>query len=250
MKAAYDVLIDTEQREIYNKLGAGAVKSQAVFNEMDQFFVIGIYYLINASLTYLVTIGRRNEKARTWTFCGLIFMFAAELALTLGGVDSGLPDLPSWVLPTLPHYDIVQIMHSIYPAFLNGCRLVSSAIFVDIEVQIRAMLVQLLKGHSMLILQLRTIEMEIGKLRNNGTHVERRSGGVKIDDVSSSSTPNFDSVTSKLLEIEREDFFKKSDVNKLIGDISTSDKSRFSIPFSNFWVFLALYAAYFYFTDK
>ncbi len=249
MKAAYDVLIDTEKRKIYNKLGAGAVKSQAVFDEMNQFFVIGIYYLINASLTYLVTIGRRNEKARTWTFCGLIFMFAAELALTLGGVD-GLPDLPSWVLPTLPHYGIVQIMHSIYPAFLNGCRLVSSAIFVDIEAQIRVVLVQLLNGHSMLTLQLRTIEMEIGKLRNNGTHVERRSGGVKINDVSSSSTPNFDSVTSKLLEIETEETFKKSNANKLIGDISTSDKSRFSIPFSKFWVFLALYAAYYYFTDK
>ncbi len=249
MKAAYDVLMDMENREIYNKLGEGAIKHDTGFNEMDQTFAMGIYYVVNAALTYLTTIGKKYENARTWTCCALILMFAIEVALVLGGLN-GLPDLPSWFLPQWTQYEIVQTMHSLYPAFMNGCRLVSSSIFVDIEAQTRSMLVQLLQGHNMLLTQLRNVEVGIGKLRNNGVHKERNSGVIMEDTSPSSSILHFENVTTKLMEMEKQKIFNKSGIDKLIGEISDSNKSRYSIPFPIFWVLLAIYAAFFYFTDN
>ncbi len=244
--------MDKEHREIYNKLGEGAIKSNRVFNEMEQTFEMGLYYAVNAALTYLMTIGRKNENARTWTCCALILMFVIEALLTLGGLNDGLSDLPSWFLPQWTQYEIVQVMHSLYPAFMNGCRLVSSAIFVDIEAQTRSMLVQLLLGHNMLLAQLRIIEVGIGKLRNNGLHEGRKSGVIMEDNssYSSSSTPNFENVTTKLMKMEKQRNLNISGIDKLIGEISDSNKSRYSIPFPAFWAILAVYAAFFYFTDK
>ena len=39
--------------------------------------------------------------------------------------------LPAWFLPYYTAHDIVSTMHRLFPAFMNGCRCVTTAFHVD-----------------------------------------------------------------------------------------------------------------------
>lgn len=39
--------------------------------------------------------------------------------------------LPSWFLPDITPNDIIVVLHRLYPAFMNGCRCITGAFYVD-----------------------------------------------------------------------------------------------------------------------
>ena len=39
--------------------------------------------------------------------------------------------LPTWFLPYHTSYDVVTTLHRLYPAFMNGCRCITGAFYVD-----------------------------------------------------------------------------------------------------------------------
>ncbi len=246
VKSAYDILIDMEKRETYNKLGAAAfssIRSSRKLDSNDHFLEIGIYYFVNGVLTYLLTLGKQHASARTYSFCALVVMLLLEIMLIGLSKHSGGLDLPSWLMPQMTEYEIVQMFHRVFPVFMNGCRLVSKAIFVDIEKQTRAILVQLLGAQQMMCIQLKSIETEIVKLRCNNSSV----GGGE----SSSSTSGYHTVTNKLLEIGiQKARMQDGIINKATREISSSEKRRFSIPFPTFWLLITAYSVYYYFTQK
>jgi hypothetical protein len=43
--------------------------------------------------------------------------------------------LPSWFLPDITPNDIITVMHRLYPAFMNGCRCITGAFYVDRKAQ-------------------------------------------------------------------------------------------------------------------
>lgn len=72
---------------------------------------------------------------------------------------------------------IVWILHSIFPAYMNGCRSLGSHLYVDVDQQTRDMLLALRAGH------------QVGSLGGKGRWKEDRGsgwrgysqGGVAID---------------------------------------------------------------------
>lgn len=53
-------------------------------------------------------------------------MLLVEMLLVVHEVQ-----LPSWFLPDVTPNDIVTVMHRLYPAFMNGCRCITGAWYVD-----------------------------------------------------------------------------------------------------------------------
>jgi hypothetical protein len=51
--------------------------------------------------------------------------------------------LPDWFIPFVTEHEIVALMHSLFPAYLNGCRCLGGHLYVDIEEQNRQMMLQL-----------------------------------------------------------------------------------------------------------
>ncbi len=243
VKSAYDTLVDMEKREIYNKLGEAALRSKRMLGSTELFVEMGIYYIISALLTYFLTLGNKNENARIWALFVLIAMFALEITTTGVSERHGGLDLPPWVLPNMTQREIVQMFHTLYPLFMNGCRLVSSAIFVDLEKQTRAMIVQLLGTQNLICIQLKHIEHKIGELKSNNS-----SGR---GEENSFSTPRLDTIATRLVEIGAEKNITKNGVNNAAAAlemVTPAEKGHFSIPFPSFWILIFLYSVFYYFT--
>ncbi len=253
MKAAYDVLMDRRNRLIYNKLGTDGLEAKRTLDDESQLLMdMGIYYVLSGALSYLLTIGKCYDNARTWAMCGLILMLVVEvlLILTPDKTEGGF-DLLSWVLPQLTERELVLILHSLYPPFMNGCRLVSNVLFFDINKMITDTLVQLSVTNKAMWIQLKNIEIAIGKLKNNKnipTNVEGRGSGAGEN---SSSTSNHDSVASKLMQIEEMKFLELCGMGEKTQQTSSPPtKIHFSFPFSIFWIILAVYSAFYYVTQS
>ncbi|CAM9863191.1 unnamed protein product [Phaeothamnion confervicola] len=144
MKEAYDVLMDMEYRPIYDKLGPDAVKARKRLDETAILIEMLVFYVSWGVLAYLLTLGKGAATARSWIFTGLILMLIIEVAMVLNGEGSALP---AWLFPWWTEHEVVWMLHSVFPAYMNGCRSLGSFLYVDVDKQTRDLLLQLKEGH-------------------------------------------------------------------------------------------------------
>lgn len=138
VKNAYDVLIDMDKREIYNRFGPEKAESKAVIDEYRVLLEVAIFYAAWGIMTWMLTLGKHNANARQWTFTGMIAMLVVEVMLLLKELT-----LPAWFLPAMTEHEFIQLGHQLFPAFLNGCRCIGAYLFVDLDGHTRALLVAL-----------------------------------------------------------------------------------------------------------
>mmetsp|Transcript_24033 Transcript_24033/g.70481 ORF Transcript_24033/g.70481 Transcript_24033/m.70481 type:complete len:326 (-) Transcript_24033:369-1346(-) len=141
IKDAYDVLTGPD-RETYNKFGEEKVKAGKIIDEYQVLLEISIFYLTWGMLAYMLTLGKSSRHAREWVFTGQIVMLVVEVSLMLQEVK-----LPDWLFPTMTENDMVWLLHTLFPAYMNGCRVIGSFLFVDVEEQTRALLNELRDSH-------------------------------------------------------------------------------------------------------
>lgn len=55
-----------------------------------------------------------------------VVMLMVEMVLVLHNIP-----LPSWFLPSYTSHDIIAVLHRIFPAYMNACRCVTGAFYVD-----------------------------------------------------------------------------------------------------------------------
>lgn len=53
------------------------------------------------------------------------------MSIIEGGMVFGQLTLPAWLLPQVAPFEAIWVLHRIFPAFMNGCRAVCGAIYVD-----------------------------------------------------------------------------------------------------------------------
>lgn len=164
LKQSYDVLMDMELREVYDKFGAPGIKSNKRYNETQFLIEIAVYYLSYAMLAFLLTMGKKSGEARNWIFTGLLSMLVIEVAL----ITSKKNPIPDWLAPQLTEYDAVWLLHSLYPAFMNGCRSLGAYLYVDLEMQTRQFLVALSEQNKDLLLVLREIQIGVQTIQLHG----------------------------------------------------------------------------------
>jgi len=166
MKEAYDVLMNQEQRELYNKFGEDGIKTNRPVDEYQILLEISVFYLTWGMLAYVLTLSKSSVNSRNWIYTGQIVMLVAEVSLLLQEVK-----LPEWFLPRVTEHEIVWLLHSLFPAFMNGCRCLGSFLYVDMDEKTRQLLILLKTQNDDIQLQLREIQVNMRSLNRT------KSGG-------------------------------------------------------------------------
>jgi len=164
VKRAYDVLMDMELREVYNKFGQEGIDSNKRFDETQFFIELGIFYLTWGMLSFVLTLGKKSGDAFQWTATGLIVMLVVEIAL----MTSTTNPVPTSLFPTLTEYEIVWWLHSLFPAFMNGCRSLGSYLYVDLNAQTKMLLLALQEQNKDILLVLRDVQIGVQTVQVTG----------------------------------------------------------------------------------
>ncbi len=164
VKQAYDVLMDMELREVYNKFGDDGIKSNKRFDESQFFMELGVFYVTWGMLAYVLTLGKKSGDARQWIFTGLIVMLVVEITV----MTSQTNPLPSSLFPTWTEHECVWLLHTLFPAFMNGCRSLGSYLYVDLDKQARQLLLALQEQNKDILLVLRDVQICVQSIQANG----------------------------------------------------------------------------------
>jgi hypothetical protein len=135
------VLINQEQRELYNKFGADGLQKNIV-DANSILLQIGVFYVTWGALVYVLTLGKSSSSSRNWIFTGQIVMLVVEISLLLEEVK-----LPEWFFPTVTEHEIVWLMHTLFPAFMNGCRSIGAFYFIDLDELTKTTLLNMRASH-------------------------------------------------------------------------------------------------------
>ena len=102
LKAAYDVLSDSYQRDLYDKFGRPGLEHKDDTTAL--LAGLGFFYIISLMLAYMLTRRRTVGRAQTWAFTGLlalgIFEYQACI-LSFDFLQEALPQVRE-PLPSLP----------------------------------------------------------------------------------------------------------------------------------------------------
>jgi DnaJ domain len=164
VKQAYDVLMDLELREVYNKFGREGIAQNKRYSETQFLVEVAIFYVSWAVMAFLLTMGKKSGSARDWTFTGLIIMLVVEVVV----MTSQANPLPSWLFPTMTEHDLVRMMHSLFPAVMNGCRSLGSFLYVDVDAQLRQFLFALQEQNKDILLVLRDVQIGVQNIQAHG----------------------------------------------------------------------------------
>lgn len=199
IKQAHDVLMDMELREVYNKFGAPGIQDNKRFDEYHFLLEVAIFYVSYGMLAFVLTWSKKSGEAREWTLAGLMAMLVIEVAV----MTSQKSPIPVWLAPQLTEYELVWLLHSLFPAFMNGCRSLGSYLYVDLEQQTRQFLLALSEQNKDILLVLREIQIGVQTVQAHG------GGGARMAAASTSEAPVVTSVprggatpTGKLRELQ------------------------------------------------
>jgi hypothetical protein len=164
VKQAYDVLMDMELREVYNKFGSTGIKQNKRFDETQFLLEVAVFYVSYGMLAFMLTLGKKSGEARNWTFTGLLCMLVVEVAI----MTSQTNPLPTWLFPQLTEHEVIWLLHSLFPAFMNGCRSLGTYLFVDLDAQTRQLLLALQEQNKDILLVLRDVQIGVQTIQQTG----------------------------------------------------------------------------------
>jgi hypothetical protein len=240
LKQAYDVLMDMEFREVYNKFGLDGINANKRFDESQFFMELGIFYITWGMMAYILTLGKKSGDARQWTFTGLIIMLVLEISIMTAQTNP----LPSALFPTWTEYEAVWLLHTLFPAFMNGCRSLGSYLYVDLDKQARQLLLALQEQNKDILLVLRDVQICTQSIQANGASGggAARVAGVGAPVAASvvGATP-----TGKIKELQDRLQASNTQVNAAVKDIKFDGSGKSSSM--GFYVMIVGYIAMSYF---
>jgi len=148
LKAAYDVLSDIQQRDLYNKFGPQGLESANDTNAL--LATLGFFYVVWIAVAYLLTRRKSVARAQTWSFTGLLALGIFEYQACIYSIDF-LED----ALPQLAMFEKVELLHRLYPVYLLGARMVAWLTFEDVDAYNHLVLQRLHVKTDMLLLMIR-----------------------------------------------------------------------------------------------
>eukprot|EP00611_Tribonema_gayanum_P027194 TRINITY_DN6644_c0_g1_i1.p1 TRINITY_DN6644_c0_g1~~TRINITY_DN6644_c0_g1_i1.p1 ORF type:complete len:347 (+),score=139.68 TRINITY_DN6644_c0_g1_i1:210-1250(+) len=243
MKDAYEVLMDQEFRDIYNKLGPEAIRTKQRMDETELLLAIGAQYVVWGVIAYLLTMGAAGAAARAAVFTGEIAMIVLEITNISTGQGSSL--LPPWFAPSVTDHEVIWLVRAAFPAYLTGARALCAHRHVDVGAQTRDLLAALQKGHAELLLKLQLLQTEIRDLsaaaaaRGGSGNPRLAAGADKAVTVSAKQSP-----AAMVRELEQRMKEHSQNIELLATPIQEPVKGR-----SNFWWILGAYVVFYYFTQ-
>jgi hypothetical protein len=140
--------------------------------------------------------------------------------------------IPSWLFPTMTENDLVKIMHSLFPAFMNGCRSLGAFLFVDVDAQLRQFLLALQEQNKDILLVLRDVQIGV---QNIQAHGGGGGGGPRLGAPSTSNLPVASedgtataakvTPTGKIRELQDRLHYSNANVAQAVQSLKTENKS-------------------------
>merc|ERR1719327_369996 len=156
LKAAYDILMDTNLRDVYSKFGLPGIEHKNDTSELMG--SLGFFYVVWLAAAYLLTRRKAVGASQTWTFTGLLALGIFEYQACIMAQDF-LQDL----LPNLAMFEKVELLHRLYPAYLLGARIVAWMTYDDVETYNAIVLQRLHAKTDMLLGMIRQLHIEMGR---------------------------------------------------------------------------------------
>jgi hypothetical protein len=224
VKQAYDVLMDMELREVYNKFGKEGVDSNKRYNENQFLLEVGIFYVTWGMMAFMLTLGKKSGDARNWTFTGLVIMLVVEISL----MTTSTNPLPTWLFPRSTEHEVVWLMHSLFPAFMNGCRSLGAYLFVDLEAQTRQLLLALQEQGKDILLVLRDVQIGVQTIQTTGGGGNRSALGdtMPVGGPMPRATP-----TGKLKELQNRLQASNSNVASAVSQLKSDGNKSSNMGF-------------------
>lgn len=227
VKKAYDVLMDMEYREVYNKFGQDGINSNKRFDETQFFIELGVFYITWGIMAYVLTLGKRSGLARQWTFTGLIVMLVMEISVM---TSRGNP-FPSWFMPQNTEHEAIWLMHSLFPAFMNGCRSIGGYLYVDLEAQTRQLLLALQEQNKDVLLVLRDVQIGVQNIQATGGGGGGGGGGGRLAGAPAAAAVPRATPTGKIKELQDRLHASNSTVQQAVGQLKSDNKSNSNFGF-------------------
>lgn len=164
VKQAYDVLMDLELREVYNKFGKEGIRANKRFDETQFLLELAVFYVTWGMMAFMLTLGKKSGDARNWTFTGMVVMLVIEVTM----MTSQTSPIPSWLFSRLTEHEVVWLLHNLFPAFMNGCRSLGAYLYVDLDAQTRRLLLALQDQNKDMLLVLRDIQIGVQTIQSHG----------------------------------------------------------------------------------
>ena len=224
VKQAYDILMDMEFREVYNKFGQDGINSNKRFEESQFFMELGIFYLTWGMMAYVLTLGKKSGDARQWTFTGIIIMLVVEIAI----MTSQTNPIPTSLFPTWTEHEVVWLLHTLFPAFMNGCRSLGSYLYVDLDKHTRQLLLALQEQNKDILLVLRDVQITTQSIQANGG-ASTGGGAVGTPVVAGpmvGATP-----TGKIREMQQKLQASNSQVTAAVNDLKSEGGAKSNMGF-------------------
>ena len=225
LKESYDVLMDVQNRVVYNKFGQDGIKNnKSHLDESTMLLEMGVFYATWGMLAYILTLGKSSSNARNWIFTGLISMILLEV--TLMTTEEPLPD---WFFPSTTEYEWVLLLHSLFPAFLNGCRCLGSFLYVDLDQKTTNLLLALHDQNKDVLLVLRDLQIQVHNVQAGRSSRDKLAPAgqeaLSVDGAALSSTSNATSFeatpTGKLRELQHRLKKNNDTVSAAVGALKT-----------------------------
>lgn len=222
VKQAYDVLMDLELREVYNKFGAEGIRQNKRYSESQFLLEVGVFYVSYGILAFLLTMGKRSGEARNWTYSGLLAMLVIEVII----MTSQKNPLPAWLFPQLTEHEIIWLLHTLFPAFMNGCRSLGAYLYVDLEAQTRQFLLALQEQNKDVLLVLRELQIAVNSIQMHGGGGVHRSSTADLP-VSAENMPRV-TPTGKLKELQSRLQHSSVNVAQAVESLKSSENDKSS----------------------
>lgn len=216
VKQAYDVLMDMELRDVYDKFGKEGIANNKRYDETQFLLELGIFYVSYGMMVFLLTMGKKSGEARNWTFTGLLVMLVIEVTV----ITSLKNPIPPWLAPQMTQHEIVWLLHSLFPAFMNGCRSLGAYLYVDLDGQTRKLLLALQEQNKDMLLVLRDIQIGVQNFSHGGSNQRVMTGDTPVTSTMPQATP-----TGKLKDLQQRLQSSNTNVAKAAQQLKSDRKS-------------------------
>lgn len=164
VREAYEVLSNTKLREIYDKFGMEGLQRESGSGESEISLLIGIgtFYIVWGIMVFLLTIGRGSSVSRQAIYTGLILLLILEFNWKFSDFDVVS------LFPRITIYEKVDILHRIFPTFMNACIIVKMNRYEDPEKKMWELMSSVLASNMLIVESLQQV-LETTKGRSDSS---------------------------------------------------------------------------------
>merc|ERR1712157_618361 len=155
----------------------------------------------------------------------MIFMLIMEVYLMTSTSPDGSSSLPTWLFPQNTGYELIWLLHTLFPAFMNGCRSLGAYLYIDLDEKTRQLLLALQEQNKDILLVLRDVQIHVQNFSRSGPVATAGSSATAPSTASTSlkATP-----TGKLKELQDRLYTNHSSVASAVQSLDRNSNSNSS----------------------